>query len=277
MPSDTISDGVFGVSLGGYVHIIIVTPSLAKAVFHLQRSAVDNHGIIFYLLENFFGATEDVHKLDESYLFKDVHGVLNMLLKEAYLEKAIHIVNEGLKKGMPHFAPLDLDPAKQTLWSYSGDPRLVSGVSSTIEVTLFPLIRNFTANIASPALMGFSFMKIYPNCITDIWTFDAGLPFFLSKTPSWLPIPTLRKAHAARARLHAALIDFFKALERTVDGKELDPRWGDLSDVSDVILLRCKAWRKGGLTAEQYARNELTLLWAYVFASHCENVPGELC
>ena len=222
--------------------------------------------MVWYILDNFFGGTQYTRNVDEAYVFKDVHSVLNILMKEAYLDKAMPIVSGGIKKNIAYFAPLDMDPAKQTLWGRSSEPQLLRGEPYTVEVELFPLVRNFTAYIASPALVGTAFMKNYPNCISDLWTMDAALPFFISKIPSWLPIPTLKRAHAARARLHAAMIDFFTAMERSLDGKEPEPRWKDLSDVSETMWNRCKTWRKTGLTAEQYSPPEISIFWAYVSA-----------
>lgn len=223
--------------------------------------------MVWYLLDNFFGGTEYTRNVDEAYIFKDIHAVLNILMKEAYLDKAMPIVSRGIRKNVAYFAPLDVDPAKQTSWGRSSEPQIPRDAPSTVEVTLFPLIRNFTAYIASPALMGTAFMKNHPSCISDLWTMDAALPFFITKIPSWLPIPTLKRAHAARARLHAAMIDFFTALERSLDGKEPEMRWKDLSDVSEPMWNRCKAWRKTGLTAEQYSPPEISILWAYVSAT----------
>lgn len=76
---------------------------------------------------------------------------------------------------------------------------------------------------------------------------DKGVYFFLAGMPAWTPWPTSTRAHTARFRLWQALDDQQRALDARSGGKPVDPTWGDLEDVSELILMRNKLFR--GMTS----------------------------
>ena len=249
--------------MGGHTHNIIVKPSLVKSVFALRPSVANNHAIIYYLMEKFFGVPKEYRTcVDEGFLFKEIHPILNLLMKESYLETAMQLVARGIESQVADLASADKPLDEQPPWTRAARAEAVVGDPASVEVSFFPLIRTFVASIASPAMMGKAFMDNNPGIIQDIWDFDIGLPLFMIQLPRWLPIPMLRKAYAARDRLAAALAGFHTALADALDGKDPGPRWKDLSDVSELMWERNRVWRSVRVPMDVWAGGEMSLYWA---------------
>ena len=70
------------------------------------------------------------------------------------------------------------------------------------------------------------------------------------------------KAFRARARLVTAVAEFYEALHAHLNGKDPGSRWGDMSDVSSVIVNRNIKWISIGATPQQYASSDALILWA---------------
>lgn len=155
--------------------------------------------------------------------FHTVHQGLNSLMKEPFLSTAtegtVRLVEERVREVV------------------SSSPNRVPS-KSTIEVELFPLVMNFVANIASTVLMGSSFTKNNPGLIKDLWDFDSGFSALLTGLP--LFTPGLAKARAARTRVNAAMKEWCDAMLDKLDGNDIDHKWEDLADVSEIMVLRMK-------------------------------------
>ena len=89
-----------------------------------------------------------------------------------------------------------------------------------------------------PAFFGRALMEKYPDLLQAVYDFDAGFKFFLMGLPVWTPWPGVMKAHLGRSRLWEALDDLHRALDAQADGQPVDSSWGDLDDVSDIIMER---------------------------------------
>ena len=248
--------------MGGTTHNMVVKPSLGKAIFNLKSTQANNRALVWYMLEHFFGSRREVRDMDETLIFKNVHGALNVLMKESYLDKAMPVIAKGIAIQTQDLVTFKKNRIDQTYWEQSGDAKIVPDHPHSVEVSLFPLIRTFTASIATPALMGTAFIKNYPDTISDLWDFDVGLPFFMMRLPHWIPLPGYRKAQVAQKKLLASVTDLYIALKQVLDGKEPDPRWDDLSDVSEVLWERVRAWELGGLGPEIYGGSDFSVLWA---------------
>ncbi|MCJ1478633.1 Cholesterol 7-alpha-monooxygenase [Lambiella insularis] len=256
-------DGIFAISMGGIKHNMVVKPSLAKAIFHLKPTVADNHNLVNYLMVHFFGSPSSLHDpRNDEFVFKELHPVLNGLMKESYLAKAMPVLAAGIERNTPNLVSLDKSAAGLKVWELATKAKLMPGKTRCTEVSFFPLIRNFAANIAIPALIGTAFLEKYPNIAQDIWDFDSGIPFFMMQVKPWMPIPSYWRAIAARKRLRAAMVDLFTAMDRKAKGLEIDPSWKDLDGVSEVMWKRHKAWSKLGAELDVWAGGEMSILWA---------------
>jgi hypothetical protein len=217
--------------------------------------------MILYVAENFVGTSEEMGKTDPTLLWGDIHHVVNIFLKPSYVDHTISILARSIEAQVPVLVSLDKTLVEQSEWIGLANVIAVPGDKQSFEVDFFHLLRTAVASVVSPAILGKAFMKNNPGIIQDLWNFDAGMAFFMIKTPRWIPISTNRKAHASRDRLRAASFEFMNALSQSLDGKDPGPRWRDLSDVSEVIWERCKAWRRSGQDMEVWAGGEMIFFW----------------
>ena len=88
--------------------------------------------------------------------------------------------------------------------------------------------------------MGQNFMDNNPTLLDDMWTFDTKINQFLMGLPRFMP--GMAAAHAARNRTVAAMDRWSRALRANMEGKDPGHEWTDMSDVSDVMQVRTKAW-----------------------------------
>jgi hypothetical protein len=126
---------------------------------------------------------------------------------------------------------IDLQP-----WERSAKARFIS--STVTEINLMSLLRDMMGHASVPAMFGSAFMEKYPDILCDVYEMDRGMMYFLIGLPPWTPWPGVMKAHIARSRVWQSLDDHQRALDASVDGRPLDSMWGDLDDVSDIIMKR---------------------------------------
>ena len=118
----------------------------------------------------------------------------------------------------------------------------IAGDASSVEVSLFALIRTFVGNVVLPSLVGREFLEIYPEVLNDIQDLEGGFKYLVLGLPRWLPIPSLTKAHIARRRLLDAIDSLHEALDQLVAGLDPNMPWRDLSDVGAMLKGRHAIW-----------------------------------
>lgn len=131
----------------------------------------------------------------------------------------------------------------------SSGTRLMASSRRDGELLLILSLRvhaNFNAVLGHssvPAFFGRALLDKYPTLLHDVYDLDKGMYFFLAGLPAWTPWPTAARAHTARFRLWQALDDHQRALDASAEGNSVDPSWGDLDDVSELVLKRNKLFR----------------------------------
>jgi len=133
-------------------------------------------------------------------------------------------------------AEIDLHP-----WERSAKVTTISYTEA--EGSLMTLLRDMFSHAIIPAIFGRGLIDKYPNIIQDVLTMDEGIPFFLMGLPLLTPWPGVMNAHLARRRLWNATDEQQRQLDKRANGEETDYSWGDLDDVSELILGRNKLWR----------------------------------
>lgn len=118
------------------------------------------------------------------------------------------------------------------------------GVISKSEVSLNTVLRKTIGEASIRALFGEQFLKNFPSLLDDIYTLDAGMAWLLIRTPPWIPIGASTKAHKARSRLWKATTAYNVALDAALDGNQIDPSWGDMQDVSEVVRMSHELYRR---------------------------------
>ena len=154
-------------------------------------------------------------------------------------------------------------PVDQSPWERVASPSLTSSSPPAVEVDLFALLRNFLGHQATPSLMGQAFLDNNPNVLSDVWALDRGFTWLLTGLPRWLPLPSLTRAHLARARLLSVLTTWHTAYDRIVAGEDPGSEWRDLdADVSEWMRRRAAKFRELGLKPSERAPADLAVLWA---------------
>lgn len=105
-----------------------------------------------------------------------------------------------------------------------------------------------------PAMFGRALLDKYPTLLQDVYAMDKAMVFFLLGLPAVTPLPGVFGAHMVRRRVWGAMDAQQRALDGLAEGKgdEVDYEWGDLGDVSELVLERNKLWRGKILSAMLY-------------------------
>ena len=137
-----------------------------------------------------------------------------------------------------------------------------SRLCSDLNVDLYTLARDFTAQVSITVLAGRDFVKSYPGFTHNLFTMDSGFALMALGLPSWLPIRLMRDALAARTKMVDSLDSFQRRLDSVTSGVADDFTKARCEDVSNVFWERNKVYRARGLAFEDRANYELALLWA---------------
>lgn len=162
-------------------------------------------------------------------------------MKEPHLGNILKATLKNLEQNIPQMltfvdTEVDLQP-----WERFGEAAYIS--ESETEIDLMALLRDMLGYASVPAFFGHALLEKYPNLLHDVYDMDKGMHFFLAGLPGWIPWPTISRAHMARFRLWQALDSQQRALDAMAEDKPFDPSWGDLDDLSDLIMKRNKLFR----------------------------------
>lgn len=177
-------------------------------------------------------SSHSFQKLDEQ-VGKFVRGSERSVL----LNKVVRMSRENIPQMITfNKAAIDMEP-----WERSSNVTTIS--STDAEVNLMTLMRDMLCHTIVPAVFGSGLLDKYPSLVQDIITLDAGVPVLLMDLPILIPWPGIARAHMARRRLWSVMDELQTQLDIYARGEETDYSWGDLDDVSELILERNKIWR----------------------------------
>ncbi|KKY15194.1 putative cytochrome p450 [Phaeomoniella chlamydospora] len=233
---DKTRDGIVAINLGGATHHFILSPSLARTFF--TKRSLSMKEMVYHAMENFFGDPGTLRTVSDDVLWGPIHRSLYGFMRDEFIHKGIDRVTEELRKRTPEFISFAKSEIDQHVWERPARVQLQRDGSAVVD--LWPLSRNFVGDIASLVFMGQDFMDNNPDILRDLWTHDAKLNSFLIGLPRFFPGMGL--AYAARERIRNALEQWNVALRTFQLGRDPGPEWSDMSDASDVMKLRNKAW-----------------------------------
>nr|POE65283.1 cholesterol 7-alpha-monooxygenase [Quercus suber] len=258
---ETYTRGIFGLHFLGKTYHVVYAPELVDAVF--EKDGVDGEEITRRRLINVFGfPTREIDKYDaaQAELTACYHA---HLFPEGDL-RAVSVAAENLERNLHDFVTGSESMVDQTQWERASRAEVGkdSRGAKVVEASLFPLVRDFTAHVATPSLMGSDFLENYPNFFDELWTLNQGFWLLAAGLPRWTPIPSLTRAHIARRNLLRMLSAFHAAMEKEADGKDPGPEWQYLESVQGLVRARLLVYRKHGFSIAARAAIELSLLRA---------------
>ena len=196
--------------------------------------------------------------------FHTVYKTLNSLLMEPFPSEATagtQKLIEGRTPGMVSFMP---NATEQHEWEKCSNVSVLD--KEGVEADLFRLAMDYVADIAGMVLMGEAFHNNNPGIIEDIWRFDSGFGALLTGIPG--VTRGMGKAKAARTRINAAILEWYRAVVAKLAGEYPGPKWGDLSDVSGAILLRTRAVLAVNAEDSMAVASHLAIYWGLLVNSN---------
>jgi hypothetical protein len=157
-------------------------------------------------------------------------------MREPHLSNLLTPTIRNLEENIPHMISFVDSEIDQQPWERWLEASYIS--SSEAEINLMILMRDMLGTASVPAVFGRGLMEKYPNILHDVYDMDAGMVYFLMGLPPWTPWLPVPRAHRARQRVWEGMDSLQRALDAIVDGKPVDPTWGDLGDVSEFIMER---------------------------------------
>jgi hypothetical protein len=115
---------------------------------------------VYYVLNQFLGDRGACRKIDPEVLFGNISKQLHGLMREPFLSNAIAVTVRALEKRTPNLVLFAGSWVDQTMWERAAHAEVVPSSVPTVEVSLFPLIRNFVGDLACEVLMGRDFMEV---------------------------------------------------------------------------------------------------------------------
>lgn len=233
-------------------YCLVTMPSVGRSLIRLRPSVLSTESLNLYIMEKFFGDRGSMGTMKREHWAHDIHNVLNILLKESFVSKALIKTAAMIEEKGANFVSFNKSIVDQYPWEKAAGVDVTNANPPTVETQLSCLVRNFVGEIACEVLMGSAFMTNNPNALQDLFTMDSKFNFFLLGFPGWIA-PGLGRAVAARKRLLAAVEAFGRALDAIDDGLDPGNAWTDMSDVSIVMRERRRAWRKCNAPTDAYS------------------------
>ncbi|PVH85401.1 hypothetical protein DL98DRAFT_557695 [Cadophora sp. DSE1049] len=209
------------------------------------------------ILESFFGVPK---RSEEKYekASEKLNACNRFILDEPQMTTLLNTITQNLERNIPQMISfinnsIDLQP-----WEQHAQAHFIS--SSETELSLHSLIRDMTGHALVPAIFGHTLLEKYPDIVHDLYDIDAGRNYLLKKLPPWTPWPGVVQAHMARFKVLQSLDEHQKAIDATVKGMGADASWGDLEDMSELVVKRNAVYREHGFRLKE--RADITILYS---------------
>jgi len=248
----------FAIILGGGKHNVITQPSLVHTILNL-RTEVSSKEFMYYMMEKLWNDHKTSRTVNPDDLWGPIHKALNTLSREPFLSKAVAATVKAVEENTYNLVSSNSSWVDQSVWERSSRITILPGHDAVVEVSLFPLIRDFMGDNATRVLMGKNFMDNYPEFLQDLWDTDDKFILFVLGVPGWLPGMT--KADMARERVIEAVTEHHEALFALFDGKDPGSKWDDMSDVSNAAIERCKAFKAANAPRRILGCGGAALVW----------------
>ncbi|KKO97598.1 hypothetical protein THAR02_10304 [Trichoderma harzianum] len=264
------TDGIFSLKMGGKMHHFIYKPSLAAALLNLHRPAAEEQMLANRLLGSTFGVSKKDAAIYNK-IFPEALALYKYLSSEPGLSEITGGALSQVKQTINSYVTFSPNPMDQTEWEKMADVDVIEegdkGVPTT-QVDLMELTRNYVATTAIPAIYGTDFVENFPELWKWMWIYNEAFVLLAMSVPSWIPWPRLQRGKLARRRLLAFLYEFNEAMDKHMDGEEVDPKWQNLDNVSQLVKSRIALFREHGVSLDGRASFDLALLWASVANSN---------
>lgn len=186
-------------------------------------------------------------------------------MQEPHLSNILKSTIRNLQENVPQMISFMSSEIDQHPWERSADATYIS--NSEMEVNFMDLLRDMLGLASISAIFGRGLIEKYPNILEDIRQMDAGISYFLMGMPAWVPWAPSSRAFLARRRVWRGLDGLQEALDAIACHKHFDSSWGDLDDVSELILKRHAIYK--GKKSSSLSR--LPLDHTLIYAMYLEN------
>lgn len=131
---------------------------------------------------------------------------------------------------------------------------------------LYAFLQEHVSSAAIESLMGSEILRLNPDIVKSIWTFDANVPKFLKHLPGWL-IPA---AYRSRRRLLSAIKKWHAHAHRYSDCNKIgtqDPDWEPYFGSKLIRARQAYSLKMKPMNADARASEDMGLMFAYVTTS----------
>lgn len=199
-----------------------------------------------------------------------LQSTLKNFMKEPHLTNLLGSMVRNLEQSIPQMISFVDGDVDQHSWERCASATFIS--DSETEIDLLKLIQGVLNAASIPAIFGSGLIEKYPNLIHDLHDMEAGMPYFMMGLPAWIPFPTIGRAYLARQRVLRAMDSFQEALDALVDDESMDFSWGNLDDVSELIMNRHAIYKGKELVLHHSILLKLSAcrkwLWGYRTGRH---------
>lgn len=254
-------EGIFSLMMLGKSHHVVHEPAILLNLWNRPRTSAEEKWLSARVLTSSFGMRKQ-HQVAYSNLAHETPELFKHMLTEPGLSDMVNSIVTQVKSHITDFVTFN-SYADQTDWERSANVDLVqnSKGETLVEADLMPLVRNFVAKTANPALFGSDFVENFPEFWESMWTLDEGLVLLATGVPGWIPWPRLQRSKLARRRMIAQTWEFEEAMDKYLNGEDPGVRWQDMDNVSDFVKSRIGLFRKRGLPVEARAICDVALAW----------------
>lgn len=255
--------GIFTLNFGGLRHHVIYKHTLATTLLNHRDGKVGFENVVKRIMVKIFGFPASEFPIWDA-AGAEIMACYKHILSEPGLGQMVDRTSRGIRENVMFLASFSGSLVDQTAWERVASVELSKNTAGeeVVEASFLPLIKDFCAHIANPAITGTNFLEKNPDFFADLWTLDRGFMLLGAGLPRWTPLPSVTRAHIAKKRILEKLEEFHRAMEKEAKGEDPGPDWRDLDDVSSLVKARVEEYRKYGFSIRARAAIEHSLMWA---------------
>lgn len=128
---------------------------------------------------------------------------------------------------------------------------------------LYAFLQEHVSSAAIESLMGSEILRLNPDIVQDLWTFDANVPKFLKHLPEWM-IPG---AYKSRRKLLSSIKKWHAHAHQNSDCNKIgpqDPEWEPYFGSKLIRARQAYSLKMKPMSADARASEDMGLMFAYV-------------
>ncbi|ETN44162.1 uncharacterized protein HMPREF1541_10712 [Cyphellophora europaea CBS 101466] len=228
----------FTFHISGRKHHVIMAPSLVHTMVTNKTiiPKITLKPFIFRAIENVWGDSRSLIRSMEPKKLDNIHGYLATMMHSSFLNINVPNLTSALSTNAADLVTFSKSIVDQSIWERTSG--VITTSPNTAVASLFPLIRTFTAALATDVFFSPDLLSNYPDIIDDLFLMDTKFEVFFAGFPQWTPANS--GPSKARDRVVERMRQAVVAFHAWDHGKDPGSQWARIGETNSAMAGRIR-------------------------------------